>query len=107
MITEMYWLIFGAIATVASAVASPIITWTKAEGIWRQVIAWISAIALTFAAWGLQFIPALGDPAWLWVGLQGVCVGLVSNGIYDVPFIKKLYALIFGETKSTTKEVTM
>ena len=97
MIPEMYWVIFGAIAAIATAVAATINGWFKAEGVWKQIISWITAIGLTFAAWGLQFIPALGQPEWLWVGLQGVCVGLVSNGIYDIPFIKKLYELIFGK----------
>ena len=92
----MYWVIFAAIASIATAVTATVANWFKAEGFWKQFIAWVTSIGLTFAAWGLQFIPALGDPAWLWVALQGVCVGLVSNGIYDVPFIKKLYELIFG-----------
>lgn len=103
----MYWVIFGAIAAVASAVASPIISWTKAQGIWQQVISWVVAVALTFAAWGLQLlpdIPALVDPTWLWVALQGVCVGLVSNGIYDIPFIQKIYAFLFGENKVEVKK---
>lgn len=97
MIPEMYWLIFGAIATVSTAVTATFTNWFKAKGVWKQIISWVTAVALTFAAWGLNFIPALGQPEWFWVALQGICVGLVSNGIYDVPFIKKLYKLIFGE----------
>lgn len=97
MIPEMYWAIFGAIAAIATAVAATINGWFKATGFWKQFVAWVSALGLTFAAWGLGFIPALGTPEWLWVGLQGVCVGLVSNGIYDIPFVKKIYELIFGK----------
>lgn len=102
----MYWAIFGAIAAIATAVAATINGWFKATGFWKQFIAWVSALGLTFAAWGLGFIPALGTPDWLWVALQGVCVGLVSNGIYDIPFVKKLYELIFGkkEPKQVEKQ---
>jgi uncharacterized membrane protein len=40
-------------------------------------------------------LPAMAEPAWLYVLIQGVCIGLVSNGIYDIPAIKKLYEWIF------------
>ena len=43
--------------------------------------------ALSVAAWGLKVI-TFGNPVWLGVIALCVVVGLSSNGVYDVQFIR-------------------
>ena len=98
MLTFSYWAVFAAIVAIASALSGAVIGKFKVHESWaKYLISWMFAIAVTFAAWGLKFIPALGTPAWAFVLLQGFCAGLVSNKFYDIEWVKKLYKLIFGE----------
>ncbi len=95
---ELYWVIFAAVATVASSLSAAIIGGCGIETKWvKRVISWVSAIALTFGAWAINLLPGLGEPAWVFVLLQGICIGLTSNGIYSIDAIKKFYALVFKE----------
>lgn len=56
-------------------------TWLK------QLVAWVIGSGLSVAAWGLKVI-AFGNPVWLGVIALCVVVGLSSNGIYDIPFMR-------------------
>ena len=53
----------------------------------KQLIAWIIGVGLSCAAWGLKVI-AFGNPVWLGVICLCVVVGLASNGVYDIPFMR-------------------
>lgn len=53
----------------------------------KQLIAWIIGAGLSCAAWGLKVI-AFGNPVWLGVICLCVVVGLASNGVYDIPFMR-------------------
>lgn len=91
-----YWTLFAAIVAVASAASAALIKLFGITTNWvKQVISWVVAIALAFLAYAIGMLPAMAEPAWLYVLIQGVCIGLVSNGIYDIPAIKKLYERIF------------
>jgi len=111
MISLSFWGIFAAIATVSSAVSAAVLGACKITKSWlQQLIAWVIAIALSFAAWGLHLFPAITSPEWLAILVQGFFVGLVSNGVYDIEAVKKLFALLFGEnvpedTKDTEDEI--
>lgn len=95
---ELYWVIFAAVATVASSLSAAIIGGFGIKIVWaKRLISWASAVALTFGAWAIHLLPGLGEPAWVFVLLQGICIGLTSNGIYSIEAIKKFYALIFKE----------
>lgn len=53
----------------------------------KQLVAWVFGAALSVGAWGIKVI-AFGNPVWLGVVALCVVVGLSSNGIYDIPFIR-------------------
>ena len=59
------------------------------NGFWPQLVAWITGAVLTVGGWFLGLIP-LGQPTWLAVVCLCAVVGLSSNGIYDIPFIKSI-----------------
>lgn len=100
MLTVTYWEIFAAVALVASNMSAAIIGGCGVDIKWvRRLISWVVAIALTFGAWAINLLPGLGDPAWVFVLLQGVCIGVMSNGLYTIDAIKKFYAIVFKEEK--------
>ena len=53
----------------------------------KQLIAWVLGSGLSCAAWGLTVI-TFGNPVWLGVVCLCVVVGLASNGVYDIPFMR-------------------
>lgn len=53
----------------------------------KQLVSWVFGAGLSVAAWGLKVI-TFGNPVWLGVIALAIVVGLSSNGIYDIPFIK-------------------
>ena len=55
----------------------------------KQLISWVIGSALSCAAWGLGVI-TFGSSTW--VGVVALCavVGLSSNGVYDISFIKNM-----------------
>ena len=58
------------------------------EGFLPQLIAWVVGALLSVGAWAIKLIE-FGDPVWLGVVALCVVVGLSSNGLYDIPTIKK------------------
>lgn len=98
MLTVSYWGLFSAIVAIASVISGAIIGWLKINKSWAQyATSWACTIGLAFGAWALKFLPALGEPEWAFVLMQGFVMGLVSNKFYDIPAIKKLYLKVFGE----------
>lgn len=53
----------------------------------KQLVAWVLGAGLSVAAWGLKVI-TFGNPVWLGVVALCVVVGLASNGVYDIPFMR-------------------
>ena len=76
----------------------------------KQLISWVLGAGLSCAAWGLKVI-AFGNPVWLGVICLCVVVGLASNGVYDIPFMRGWIEKWFKPktlvdlTKTTTKDV--
>ena len=54
----------------------------------KQLVAWVIGACLSVGAWGVKVIE-FGQPVWLGVIALCVVVGLSSNGIYDIPFMRK------------------
>ena len=59
------------------------------DGMWPQIVAWITGAILSFGGWFLNLVP-LGEGGWQSAACLSLVVGLSSNGIYDIPFIKDL-----------------
>lgn len=53
----------------------------------KQLIAWVFGAGLSCAACGLKII-TFGNPVWLGVICLCLVVGLASNGVYDIPFMR-------------------
>ena len=72
---------------------------------WRQAIACIIASGLTVGSYFLNLI-TFGDPQWLSIICMAVITSLSSNGIYDIPSIKKFIQAIedWLHTKPTEKK---
>lgn len=58
------------------------------KAIYKQLVAWASGAVFSVAAWVLGLIQ-FGDPEWLGILMLAIVTGLSSNGIYDIPTIKK------------------
>lgn len=73
----------------------------------KQLVAWLIGAGLSCAAWGLKLI-AFGNPVWVGVIALCVVVGLASNGVYDIPFMRNWIEKWFKpkETAKTTKKRT-
>ena len=88
LFTTEFWYYAPILSTLTVAIAGAINgKFNITTGFWPQLVAWITGAVLTVAAWFLGFVP-LGQPTWLAIVCLCGVVGLSSNGIYDIPFIK-------------------
>ena len=101
--TENFWATAALLGSMSTAIAGAINGKLNPNKIWRQVIAWIVAIALTVGGYFLGFVQ-LANPVWLTMTATGLIVGLVSNGVYDIPFIQSFIQRIFGEIPTVGKQ---
>ena len=92
--SEAFWYIAPILVTMTTFIAGLInqglidkFVPTKHHAWLKQLIAWIIGAGLSCAAWGLKVI-AFGNPVWLGVICLCVVVGLASNGVYDIPFMR-------------------
>ena len=67
----------------------------------KQLIAWVLGSGFSCAAWGLKVI-TFGNPVWLGVVCLCVVVGLASNGVYDIPFMRSWIEKWFKKPITTT-----
>lgn len=97
MITEIITTIsiMAAIATVLSEYLSKL---TKAEGFLAQLESWVVSVALVFVAsfLGISVFATLGT---LPLIVYGVLIGFVSNGLFDIPWVKAILDLIKARIK--------
>lgn len=63
-------------------------TFNITNAVIKQVISWIIGSLLSVGSWAIKLI-TFGEPIWLGVIMLCIVVGLSSNGIYDIPSIKK------------------
>ena len=92
--SEAFWYIAPILVTMTTFIAGLInqgfvdkFVPSKHRAWLKQLIAWIIGAGLSCAAWGLKVI-AFGNPVWLGVICLCVVVGLASNGVYDIPFMR-------------------
>ena len=55
----------------------------------KQLVSWIVAIALVFAASFFDLSPFLAEETTFGLLINGVGVGLIANGVKDVAFVTK------------------
>lgn len=92
--SEAFWYIAPILVTLTTTIAGLInqgiimkYVPEKHQAWLKQLIAWVLGAGLSVAAWGIKVIE-FGNPVWLGVIALCVVVGLASNGVYDIPFIK-------------------
>ena len=92
--SEAFWYIAPILVTLTTTIAGLINQGIIAKYVpekhqaWlKQLIAWVLGAGLSVAAWGIKVIE-FGNPVWLGVIALCAVVGLASNGVYDIPFIK-------------------
>lgn len=85
---ENFWATATILASMSTSLTGVVNHLLNPNRIWKQVIAWLISIALTIGGYFLNVI-TVADPIWLTLALTGVFVGLASNGIYEIPVIKK------------------
>ena len=115
--SEAFWYIVPILATMTTFIAGLInqgfinkFVPAKHHAWLKQLIAWVIGAGLSCAAWELKVI-AFGNPVWLGVICLCVVVGLASNGVYDIPFMRGWIEKWFNPktlvdlTKVTTEDV--
>ena len=92
--SEAFWYIAPILVTITTFIAGLINQGLvdkyvpKKHHAWlKQLIAWVLGTGVSCAAWGLKVI-TFGNPVWLGVVCLCVVVGLASNGVYDIPFMR-------------------
>ena len=92
--SEAFWYIAPILVTMTTFIAGLInqglvdkFVPSKHHAWLKQLISWIIGAGLSCAAWGLKVI-TFGNPVWLGVICLCVVVGLASNGVYDIPFMR-------------------
>lgn len=95
LFTDEFWYFAPILSSLTVMIAGAINgKFNITDGIWPQLVAWITGSVLTVAGWFLGFVP-LGEPTWLAIVCLCGVVGLSSNGIYDIPFIKNIIDKLF------------
>lgn len=88
LFTTEFWYYAPILSTLTVMIAGAINgKFNITKGFGPQLVSWIVGSALSVGGWFLGLIP-LGAPTWLAVVCLCAVVGLSSNGIYDIPFIK-------------------
>jgi hypothetical protein len=83
----------GGIAALLIAVVGLVKKWLSLTGIWAQVVSWVLAIAVCYGGWLLKF-GLFGDVVlWYIPAVYGIAVGLISNGIFSLEFVKAILRL--------------
>lgn len=89
---DTWFVSLGLTAAAAVALAALLNTLLKTTGFFKQLVAWVVAVALV----GISNLLGVGfaaDFTLLYTAIYGVAVGLVANGIFDIEFVKALLRL--------------
>lgn len=62
----------------------------------NELLSWVIAILVTFAAWGMGKMPTFFTPEWLCVLVEGIFVGIAANITYGYDWVKKILDFIFS-----------
>jgi len=88
--SESFWYMLPILSSITVTVTGIINSkFNITKGFLPQLISWIVGAVLGVGGWYFDYVQ-VGDPTWLSVVVLCGCIGLVSNGIYDVPAIKSL-----------------
>ena len=99
LFTTDFWYMASSLSAVTVFIAGLINgKFNIVNGIWPQLVSWITGSVLSVAAWFFGLIP-VGEPTWLAVIVLCGVVGLSSNGIYDIPTIKNFIDKRFSSKK--------
>lgn len=94
--SEHFWCSAATVASIAVVITGFINGLFAIKGFWQQIVSWFVAGGLAVGAHFLGLM-VVQEPLWLNLTCSGLIVGLVSNGIYDIPtiqkYIDKLYNL--------------
>lgn len=98
LFTTEFWYYAPIISTLTATIAGAINGKFNISGFYSQLVAWITGTILSIASWFIGIVH-VGEPAWISLTFLCVIVGLSSNGIYDIPFIKGLIDKTFPSKK--------
>lgn len=103
LFTDAFWYYAPILASLTVTITGAINgKFNITEGIWPQIVSWIVGAVLTVGGWFLGLLP-LGEPTWLAIVCLCGVVGLSSNGIYDIPFIKSIIDKLPFKSATLTK----
>lgn len=84
----------SSVAAAAVFLGAAVIKLFKVEvSIWKQVIVWVVAIALTFLG-NLFNVGFAADFPWLTTAIYGFASGLVANGIFDINTVQGILTFL-------------
>ena len=86
------------IAAVTVFLAAAVNKLFKFEGFWKQLTAWVIAIVLMIVG-NLVNMGFMAEMNWLHTIVYGVAAGFISNGIFDLGFIKLVLQVLKIEAK--------
>lgn len=87
--SESFWWVAPILSTLTVALTGVINGLFKiSKGVWPQIVSWFVGSGLAVAAWALKVI-TFGSPEWLGIVMLCIVTGLSSNGVYDIPTIKR------------------
>ena len=61
-----------------------------------ELLSWVIAIAATYVAWILDYMPAIFQPEWLSILFEGLLVGIAANIAHGYEITKKILDFIFS-----------
>ena len=105
LFTDAFWYYAPILASLTVAVTGSINNKFKISGeFWPQFVSWIVGTVLTVGGYFLGLLP-LGQPTWLAIVCLCGVVGLSSNGIYDIPYIKSIIDKLPFKTATKVEKV--
>ena len=102
LFTDAFWYYAPILAALTVTIAGAINgKFNITQGFWPQLVAWITGSVLTVGGYFIGLITCIGEPVWLALVCLCAVVGLSSNGIYDIPFIKSIIDKLLPTVKKT------
>ena len=62
----------------------------------NTIISWASAIIVAFGAWIIGYLPAITQPDWLWILIEGIMIGIAGQWVYGKDIVKKILDFLFS-----------
>ena len=101
--SESFWYIAPMLAALTVTITGMINNLFKINsGMWPQIVSWVIGALVSVGA-AISGLITFGTPVWLGVVCLAAVVGLSSNGVYDIPTIKKYVDSWFKKTTEKTE----